>query len=443
MAAPSYRPIRAPTIDIYCGDVREVLRQLPEHTVQVVVTSPPYWGLRNYGVEGALGSEKTVEEYVANLVEVFTEVWRVLRDDGSVYLNLGDCYAGSGRGGNPDAGTKQGTNRGSQTVGVLYGRDHGGREQERRRIREQIENQKASGLRPKDLIGVPWRVAFALRDWGWYLREDIVWHKPNPMPESVVDRCTRSHEFVFHLTKSDRYFYDHEAIKEPYADATLYEADHSYGGTETKDYEGAKAQKPSASKRRILASIKAGTGRNKRDVWTIPVQPYRGGHFATFPEKLVEPCILAASSEGGECSACGAPYRRVTEKEPIPDEIKAKFEEARARTREATGRTDGHTNFKPNFRRAVRTVGFAPSCKCGVDPVPQIVMDPFLGSGRAGIVAKRLGRSVIGIDLNPDYVLQAMQNIEGETPALILDKQAGHGPRHKGFNARWEEGGAA
>lgn len=383
-----------PFVDVLVGDVREQLALLPDNFVQTCVTSPPYWGLRNYGVEGQLGSEPTIDEFVEHMVTVFREVKRVLRPDGSLYLNLGDCYAGSGRGGS---------------------------------------------IKPKDLVGAPWLVAFALRADGWYLREDIVWHKPNPMPESITDRCTRSHEYIFHLTKSPRYYYDHEAIKEPYAEDSeqAYRAGKKYNGKAQKDYASAKAQDPSESKRRMMESIANGTGRNKRDVWIIPVQPYRGGHFATFPEALVEPCVLATSSQAGQCATCGAPWKRVTEKEPIPDEIREKFEAARIKTAEDTGRTDGYTNYKPNFRRATTTIGWTPTCACEADPEPQIVLDPFTGSGRTGIVARAHGRSFIGVELNPDYAAQAERNIAGEQPPPVHDKQAGHGSRRAGFNARY------
>ena len=428
-----------PFVDILVGDVRAGLAQLPDNFVQTCVTSPPYWGLRDYGVNGQIGSEKAVDEFVQTMVDVFEQVRRVLRPDGSLYLNLGDGYSGSGRGGNPIANTKQSTNKGSLSVGVLYGREQADREIERERIKQQNRLLKSGGIKPKDLIGSPWLVAFALRNAGWYLREDIVWHKPNPMPESITDRCTRSHEYIFHLTKSARYYYDHEAIKEPYAEDSeqAYRAGKKYEGKAQKDYAGAKAQDPSESKRRMMASIQNGTGRNKRDVWIIPVQPYRGGHFATFPEALVEPCILATSSEAGQCSTCGTPWHRVVEKEPIPEEIRQQFEDARAKTAAATGRTDGHTNYKPNFRRGSTTVGWAPACGCNADPEPQIILDPFTGSGRTGIVARRLGRSFIGTELNPDYAAQAEANIAGAEPPPILDKQAGHGRRHVGFNARY------
>lgn len=403
-------------IDIMVGDVREQLALLPDNFVQTAVTSPPYWGLRDYGVEGQIGNEPTIDAFVSTMVDVFREVKRVLRPDGSLYLNLGDGYA---------------ANRGYQVPDNKH---------------KDVGNSKGmrvpSGMKAKDLIGAPWLVAFALRADGWYLREDIVWHKPNPMPESVYDRCTRSHEFIFHLTKSAKYYYDIEAVKEPYADDSeqAYRAGKKYEGRAQKNYASAKAQDPSESKRRMMASIANGTGRNKRDVWIIPVQPYRGGHFATFPEAIPDVCIRATSSEAGQCATCGMPLKRCVEKEPIPAEITAAFNECRRVSAERTGRTDGLVSTgKPGqqFRRQVTTTSWGAQCACNAAVEPQIVLDPFMGSGRTGIVATRLGRSFIGIELNPDYAAQAQANIDGAQPLPIADKQAGHSRRHAGFNKRY------
>jgi len=224
------------------GDTRDRLADLEAESVQTVVTSPPYWGLRDYGVDGQLGLEATLDEYVANLVAVFREVRRVLRDDGTVWLNLGDSYA---------------------------------------------------GLKPKDLCGTPWRVAFALQADGWWLRQEIIWHKPNPMPESVKDRCTRGHEQVFMLTQKARYFYDADAIRE--ADAGT---DHARTVLEGQpSLEPSNGLLPTHSGLR-KAEGRKGAGRNKRSVWTVATQPYSEAHFATFPPKLIEPCILAGSREG-------------------------------------------------------------------------------------------------------------------------------------------------
>ena len=254
---------------IYQGDCREMLAGMSAKSVQCCITSPPYFGLRDYGVEGQIGHEQTPEEYVQNLLGVFRGVWRVLRNDGTLWLNLGDSYAGSRKGYGSAGGEKQQTNKGS--IGT-----------------NKPPTAREIGLKPKDLIGIPWRVAFALQAEGWYLRNDIIWHKPNPMPESVKDRCTRSHEYLFLLTKSRKYYYDSDAILEPYVSDIEPPRD--------KAAENYNQNVPIFSEGK--RSYYSRGGRNKRDVWTIPLRPYGGAHFATFPEKLVEPCILAGTRRG-------------------------------------------------------------------------------------------------------------------------------------------------
>jgi len=245
---------------ITCGDVTQVLPTLPDGCVQCCITSPPYWGLRDYGVEGQLGLEPTTGEYVEKMVAVFREVRRALRDDGTLWLVLGDSYAGGGRACDTD---KQRSNKGTINMppGIV-----------------------PPGLKPKDLVGIPWRVAFALQADGWYLRSDIIWSKPNPMPESVRDRPTKAHEYVFLLTKSAKYYFDQEAVREQgiytgLPDRKLYDA--KWGSDHDQQ------------------AFKVMNGRrNIRSVWTIPTQPYPEAHFATFPEALVEKCLLAGSAEG-------------------------------------------------------------------------------------------------------------------------------------------------
>ena len=252
---------------ILIGDVRQRLAELPDCSVQCVVTSPPYWGLRDYGHEGQIGLEQTPDEYVAEMVAVFREVRRVLKDDGTLWLNLGDSYSGSGKGPAGNLGAKH----------------------NERHLEHKHSAIVPEGLKPKDLIGIPWRVAFALQAEGWWLRQDIIWHKPNPMPESVRDRCTKSHEYLFMLTKSARYFYDTEAIREQ-AVTGSWEKMPPIGvvkhvdGNDNNTYSG---NQPSLDGKR-----------NKRSVWTIPTKPFKGAHFAVMPEALVEPCILAGSKEG-------------------------------------------------------------------------------------------------------------------------------------------------
>jgi len=265
-------------LQVLIGDSRNTLKQLSSESVQTVVTSPPYYGLRDYGEPGQIGLEETPEKYVQNLVDVFREVRRVLRDDGTVWLNLGDSYAGGG-GYAPNAPS-------NQNGGSLSAKQGGSTGAKPKGIKT------PDGLKPKDLIGIPWRVAFALQADGWYLRQDIIWHKPNPMPESVTDRCTKSHEYLFLLSKSARYFYDAEAVKEE----STYNGTVTFGGP-AKLSRCVNGQKPSGNEK-TTDRRENYASRNRRSVWTIATQPYSGAHFATFPPKLIEPCILAGSREG-------------------------------------------------------------------------------------------------------------------------------------------------
>jgi len=257
---------------ILVGDVRKSLRGLPDGSVRCVVTSPPYWGLRDYGHEGQIGLEQSPNEYVQEMVGVFREVRRVLADDGTLWLNLGDSYAGSGKGRNADGthqeGGKQGTSRGT--------------------IEGQLFKAQVDGLKPKDLVGIPWRVAFALQADGWYLRQDIIWAKPNPMPESVTDRCTKAHEYVFLLTKQPKYHFNHEAMREPGVIPAGTKA--AKGSAERAQQTGGNSRPPEYKEYDGM--------RNKRTVWSIVTKPFRGAHFAVMPEALVEPCILAGSAPG-------------------------------------------------------------------------------------------------------------------------------------------------
>lgn len=362
-----------PSVRLLQGDAVEVLRGLPAESVQTCVTSPPYYGLRDYGAAGQYGLEATVEEYVARMVEVFVEVRRVLRPDGTLWLNLGDSYAGGGCGArDEERWPKQSRNDHMAT----HAKTH-------------------TGLKPKDLIGVPWRVAFALQADGWWLRSDIVWAKPNPMPESVTDRPTKAHEYLFLLAKSERYFYDADAIREPHtygdharhthgdyiapgqpahrnlhlagdgygaAGATARPwpagwatgADHSAVGHNTPERRGKTARAPHAGGRRQAPepgepNAFHALGRNARTVWTIATQPFPGAHFATFPEALVQRCVLAGAPEGAT------------------------------------------------------------------------VLDPFVGSGTTAMVAARLGRNAIGIDLNDSYIRMAEARVRPYTAQTKLN----------------------
>lgn len=319
-------------VTLLLGDVREVLRELPAESVNCVVTSPPYWSLRDYGVRGQLGLEPTPEMFVAHMVEVFREVRRVLRPDGTLWLNIGDSYSSGGRG-YYDA--SPGANKGHHVA--------------RNRPRAPY------GMKPKDLVGIPWMLAFALRADGWWLRQDIIWSKPNPMPESVRDRCTRAHEYLFLLSASDRYWSDFGAIREP-AGYPSERPQNSFA----REQPDIPLQKPQKRKNRTARpgidthGGAQGNGymeypadtRNRRSVWHIPTAPFPEGHFATFPPALVEPCILAGCPEGG------------------------------------------------------------------------LVLDPFIGSGTTAMVARQLGRRAVGIDLNGEYLEMAVRRI-GAQMALI------------------------
>jgi len=249
------------------GDCIQSLKSLPEGIVNTCITSPPYYGLRDYGEQGQVGLEETPEEYVQKLVEVFREVKRVLRDDGTLWLNLGDSYSGSGKG----------------PAGNL-GKTHNEREMTHTHVSGKVPN----GLKPKDLIGIPWMVAIALRNDGWYLRQDIIWHKPNPMPESVTDRCTKSHEYIFLLSKSKTYYYDAESIKEP--------VKQDWG---TRDRTNGKYHNAGTGLNPHTGLQKSYEKANKRSVWSVTTKPFHGAHFATFPPDLIEPCVIAGSPEGG------------------------------------------------------------------------------------------------------------------------------------------------
>jgi DNA modification methylase len=265
--------------NIEFGDCRATMRRWKEQGIkaQTCVTSPPYYGLRDYGHDGQIGLEETPEEYIKAMVEVFRCVWDVLEDDGTLWLNIGDSYYNY----RPGQGQRQGkqsiASQKFSEVEICHKR-----------------GLKLDGLKEKDLIGIPWMMAFALRADGWYLRQDIIWHKPNPMPESVQDRCTKAHEYIFLMSKSQKYYYDHEAI----AEQSIH-----YGTDKRSDlgnirYEGKKTQ-GQATANGQQSFVTVNENRNKRSVWTVNVKPYSGAHFAVFPSDLIEPCILAGAPVGG------------------------------------------------------------------------------------------------------------------------------------------------
>ena len=341
---------------IFHGQAKECLRSLPDSIVDTCVTSPPYWGLRDYGVDGQLGQEPTPELYVNNLVSVFQDVRRILKDDGTLWLNLGDSYGGSGKGSatHPESNWKykQGTNKGAHNKG--------------------INNYSSDKIKPKDLVGIPWMVAFALRADGWYLRQDIIWNKPNPMPESVKDRCTKSHEYIFLLSKSKKYYYDYEAIKQPLKDASIarliqdIENQEGSSRVQGKTNGKMKAVRPSTKRKgdqtdndvsmglngssfknhnnylKEDGSLLHGTKANKKSVWTQVTKPFKEAHFATFPQELIVDCIKAGCPEGG------------------------------------------------------------------------IVLDPFMGAGTTAIVSQKLNRNYLGVELNGKYISIADNRLNKE-----------------------------
>jgi len=370
---------------IFHGDSLEVLKTMPDESVQCCITSPPYWGLRDYGIDGQLGLEKTPEEYVEKIVEIFREVRRVLRSDGTLWLNLGDSYVASGSGACHDS----------------WGGNFSQKQDTLPRETHKSRRSNTGCLKPKDLVGIPWRVALALQADGWWLRSDIIWNKPNPMPESVTDRPTKAHEYLFLLTKSARYYYDADAIREPHQ-TNLPVVNKSGGGRgaighidEGKDEFGSIGYHSS--------------GRNKRTVWTIPTKPFPKAHFATFPPALIEPCILAGTPEKGCCVECGSPWERVVEKESV--DVTRGEQEWRKNCPDKTGRPQ--QDLPGGYSPKTKTIGWQPTCNCGLrisacyentKPVPCTVLDPFGGAMTTAITAYKHGRKFVMIELSKSYI---------------------------------------
>jgi DNA modification methylase len=397
------------TIDIRIGDCRDVLRQMPADSVHCCVTSPPYFGLRDYGVAGQIGLEPTPDAFVAEMVAVFREVRRVLRDDGTCWLNLGDSYVTSPPGNKPGwEGMKKsglaGVKEGSTYVDTLTTYSQG-----------QRGKRDFGTLKQKDLIGIPWRVAFALQADGWYLRQDIIWAKPNPMPESVTDRCTKAHEYLFLLSKSPRYWYDADAIAEESSASDESKARYEYG---RYDKGGIKRAERTGRPDHLTDSggyLGAPT-RNRRSVWTVATQPFSEAHFATFPPALIEPCIMAGCPKQC-CAKCGAPWDRQTEKTRTFESGSGRAGNMPVGKNGANLQGGGETG---DIRRGpvvhTTTTGWQPSCACNADTVPGTVIDPFGGAGTTGLVADRLGRNAVLIELNPAYADMARNRIQGDCP---------------------------
>jgi len=360
-------------VQVLIGDCIESMRSLPDNSVHMCVTSPPYWGQRDYGNDGQIGLEKGPEEFIEKLVNVFREVRRVLRDDGTLWLNLGDTYAsGKARYSHREHSMLGGTRNDGKLGALQDGK------------RACVKGHEF--LKDKDLIGIPWRVALALQRDGWWLRQDIIWAKPNCMPESVKDRCTKNHEYVFLLTKSASYFYDNEAIKVP-----------------IKGEEHSK--------------------KNKRSVWTVSPKAFKGSHFAVYPPELIEPCILAGTSAKGCCGDCGEPYSRIIGKACpmcdtlIPTQHKScnncgykntgwlEGREDNESTRAGENNTIGALVSRKKTITPNKTVqqGWEVGCGCNADSIPCTVLDPFGGSGTTAAVALKHHRKSIMCELNPEY----------------------------------------
>ncbi len=393
-------------VRLYHGDTRTVMQSLPAESVQCVVTSPPYWGLRDYGVDGQIGLEESPDAFIASLVDVFRSVRRILRPDGTVWMNLGDSYASNVGGSSDGSATKGGV---AGNVPNAWG---GG---------TQSAVKRPSGLKPKDLCGLPWRVALALQADGWWLRSCIIWSKPAPMPESVTDRPTTAHEYVFLLSKAATYYYDAAAVREPHV---------SKSGS-GNGY--ARPEQISRSGRGQDGAWKPDDypgGRNLRTVWTINSEPFSEAHFATYPQALVEPCVKAGTSEHGCCIHCGAPWKRLTDV-----------------SYDAQGRTTNGPRSKENesitaahdvrLVKQVATTGWAQTCTCEtLFTTPCTVLDPFAGSGTTSLVARRLGRSSIGIDLSEEYLRIALKRLSMPDPetGLVSAKSVGEGQSALAFD---------
>ena len=392
---------------LYQADAREI--PLPDESVHCVVTSPPYWGQRDYNIQGGIGLEDSLGEWTESLVGVFREVGRVLRNDGTLWLNVGDGYTGSGKGswaGGRSHGEKQRTSKGSLNSPVIRGK----RVPRGKGIsRWGMGDVAVDGLDPKNLMGLPWRLAFALQDDGWWLRSEIIWHKPNPMPGSQKDRPTSSHETIFLLSKRERYFYDSEAVKGKYAQSTLVDKrDNSNGQRKYRGYPGA----PSNGGTNLGGG--KGSGPMLHDVWTFPPQGRKHAHEAAFPDELPRRCILLGTPAWGICAECGAPWRRIVEKTFHPQEGKSDARNIRGAPGQKPRAANNNYDGWPRGSTTTVSVGWEPVCRCGADSTPATVLDPFVGSGTTCAVAQQLGRRSVGIDLSEDYLLNiARPRLEG------------------------------
>jgi len=383
-----------------------------------VFTRVPRGFCRKCGAwRGQLGLEPTPGLYVDHIVQVFREVRRVLRDDGTLWLNMGDSYTATQGGRQASVGElpKDGAARFVHSKArEREDVDVGGWSYRDNSVRTIPASD--SGLKPKDLVGMPWRVAFALQAEGWWLRSDIVWAKPNPMPESITDRPTKAHEYVFLLTKNARYFYDAEAVRKQGVPKSESRYDYPF----TAAPEGVEL-----SRKRPAGNRDFDGGRNLRTVWTIPTQAYPEAHFATFPEALVEPCIKAGTSEKGCCGTCGAPWERILEKKPntmnirVRDAKKGILESKSGLFAAPHGASSEEIEaYGEETLGFTRTIGFRPTCEHEGEPIASVVLDPFAGSGTLGAVARSLGRSAILIEIKEQYVALARQRARTDLSTL-------------------------
>ena len=450
------------TVNLLQGNSLKVLAGLPSGSVQTCVTSPPYYGLRDYGtaeweggnpecshnpqrpdggdrndrtlplgrgglyrdicgkcgairMDDQIGLEETPEQYIDKLVSVFREVRRVLKDDGTLWLNLGDSYARL-----PSRGKKF-------DGGSFVGSDKNG-------ARADIRPAIPEGWKEKDMLMIPARVALALQADGWYLRSEIIWHKPNPMPESVRDRPTKAHEMIYLLAKQPRYFYDAEAVREPAAydgrkDTTVKPSD-KYAGQNMVQGQQPQTLGRGLEQERWPSKLTDGTpARNRRSVWTVTTKPYKEAHFATFPPDLIEPCILAGTSERGECPSCGRAWVRVVGDTSIKEhdgETDTAYKTGSAANRLALLRQAARERGE-EYTSHKKTLGWSPSCSCidesdhngPFEPVSQTVLDPFNGSGTTGAVSLKHGRDYIGIELNPKYITLTEKRLSKVQPLLL------------------------
>jgi DNA modification methylase len=401
------------SVSILHGNCLDVLKTLPSESVQMACTSPPYYGLRSYLPDGhpdkgkEIGLEQSPQEYVAQLVAVFAEIRRVLRKDGTAFLNIGDSYAGSW--GNQGRKETRGTQR--PINGEMLTPVHDGRYPAKSSNTGKIP--PGWGLKPKDLMMIPNRVAIALQDDGWWVRSEIIWSKAAPMPESVRDRPTCAHEKVWLLTKAASYFYDADAVREPCAPETAARYAAGYKEWGKGQFLGSPTDKR-GSKQITPEQLSAKDGRNLRNVWHLNPEPFPGAHFATMPPTLAERCIKAGTSEKGQCPHCGSPWVRVVESERRPGSSPSRNDAA---SRRSAGNADRQDAEDGRSHRVVLGSSWSPSCACPAhEPVPQTVLDPFAGAGTTLLVADRLQRHAVGIELNPEYAALARQRLTNDAP---------------------------